>query len=74
MRELKFRSYLRDPRQEVELPWKGTYAVEVAVVDNTPGTHGTAPYDGMRLVTILTFKIPDGLAGPARPPVVTPKR
>jgi len=59
---------------EVELPWKGTYAVEVAVVDNTPGTHGTAPYDGMRLVTILTFKVPVGLAGPARPPVVTPTR
>lgn len=59
---------------DVELPWKGAYAVEVSLVDNTPGTHGTAPYEGMRLVTTLTFKVPEGLAGPARPPVVTPKR
>lgn len=58
----------------VELPWKGTYAVEVSLADNTPGTHGTAPYDGMRFVTTLTFRVPDGLAAPARPPVVTPKR
>ena len=58
----------------VELPWKGTYAVEVSLADNTPGTHGTAPYDGMRFVTTLTFRVPEGLAGPARPPVVTPKR
>ncbi len=59
---------------EVALPWKGTYAIEVSLVDNTPGTHGAAPYDGMRFVTTLTFKIPDGIAAPARPPVVTPKR
>ena len=59
---------------EVALPWKGTYAVEVSLVDNTPGTHGAAPYDGMRFVTTLTFKVSDGLAAPARPPVVTPKR
>lgn len=59
---------------EVELPWKGTYAIEVSLADNTPGAHGDAPYDGMRLVTTLTFKVPEGLAAPARPPVVTPKR
>jgi len=59
---------------EVALPWKGTYAIEVSLADNTPGMHGTAPYDGMRFVTTLTFKVPDGLAAPARPPVVTPKR
>ena len=59
---------------EVELPWKATYAIEVSLADNTPGTHGTAPYDGMRFVTTLTFKVPEGLAGPTRPPVVTPKR
>jgi hypothetical protein len=59
---------------EVELPWKGTYAIEVSLVDATPGTHGTEPYDTMRMVTTLTFKVPDGLAAPARPPVVTPKR
>ena len=58
----------------VALPWKGTYAIEVSLADNTPGTHGTAPYDGMRFVTTLTFKVPDGLAAPARPPVVTPQR
>jgi len=59
---------------EVALPWKGIYAIEVSLADNTPGTHGTLPYDGMRFVTTLTFKVPDGLAAPARPPVVTPKR
>lgn len=59
---------------DVELPWKGTYAIEVSLVDATPGVHGTEPYDTMRFVTTLTFKVPDGLAAPARPPVVTPKR
>ncbi len=59
---------------EVALPWKGTYAIEVSLADNTPGMHGAVPYDGMRFVTTLTFKVPDGLVAPARPPAVTPKR
>jgi uncharacterized GH25 family protein len=59
---------------EVGLPWKGTYAIEVAVADGTPGTHGSQPYDGMRFVTMLTFKVAEGLVAPPRPPVVTPKR
>lgn len=59
---------------EVETPWKGTYASEVSLADNTPGTLGIALHDGMRFVTTLTFKVSDRLAAPARPPVVTPKR
>jgi len=59
---------------EVDLPWKGTYMVEVSLVDNTPGTHGAEAYDGMRFVTTLTFRIPSGLEAPPRPPVTTPKR
>jgi len=59
---------------EVALPWKGTYVIEVSLADNTPGMHGTVPYDGMRFVTTLSFKVPDGLAAPPRPPAVTPKR
>lgn len=59
---------------EVELPWKGTYMVEVSLADNTPGTHGTEAYDGMRFVTTLTFKLPTGLEAPPRLPVTTPKR
>lgn len=59
---------------EVETPWKGTYAIEVSLADDTPVTLGTAAYDGVRFVTTLTFKVPDRLAAPARPPVVTPKR
>jgi len=59
---------------EVELPWKGTYMVEVALLDGTPGVHGTETYDTMRFVTTLTFKVPAGLEAPPRPPVTTPKR
>lgn len=59
---------------DVDLPWKGTYMVEVTAIDSTPGTYGTQTYDTMRFVTTLTFKVPAGLEGPPRPPVVTPKR
>ncbi len=59
---------------DVDLPWKGTYMIEVTAMDSTPGTHGTQPYDSMRFVTTLTFKVPAGLDGPPRPPIVTPKR
>lgn len=45
--------------------------VEVAVVDNT---QGTLPHDAMYFIKILTFRGADGLAGPARLPVVMPKR
>jgi hypothetical protein len=46
----------------------------VSLADDTPVTLGTAAYDGVRFVTTLTVKVPDRLAAPARPPVVTPKR
>lgn len=59
---------------EVELPWKGTYLVEAALVDGTPGVHGSEPYDTMRFVTTLSFRVPTGLDAPPRPPVTTPKR
>ena len=59
---------------EVELPWKGTYMVEVALLDATPGVHGKEGYDTMRFVTTLTFKVPAGLEAPPRPSVTTPKR
>ena len=59
---------------EVELPWKGTYVIEVTVMDATPGVHGSEPYDTMRFVTTLAFRVPAGLEAPPRPPVTTPKR
>ena len=59
---------------EVELPWKGTYVIEVTVMDATPGVHGSEPYDTMRFVTTLAFRAPAGLEAPPRPPVTTPKR
>ncbi len=59
---------------ELELPWKGTYMIEVALLDGTPGVHGKEAYDTMRFVTTLTFKVPAGLEAPPRPPVTTPKR
>ena len=59
---------------EVELPWKGTYQVEVTLMDGTPGVHGKEAYDGMRFVTTLTFKVATGLEAPPRPTVTTPKR
>ena len=59
---------------EVELPWKGTYMVEVALLDGTPGVHGKEAYDTMRFVTTLTFKVAAGLDAPPRPPVMMSKR
>jgi len=59
---------------DAELPWKGTYQVEVIHTDATPGTLGTEAYDGMRSVTTLVFRIPTGLEAPPRMPVTTPKR
>lgn len=59
---------------DVDLPWKGTYMVEVTAMDSTPGTHGNEAYDSMRFVTTLTFKVPKGLEAPPRPAIVTPKR
>ena len=56
------------------LLWKGTYQVEVSVMDATPGVHGTEAYDGMRFVTTLVFKVTTGLEAPPRPPVTLPKR
>lgn len=55
-------------------PQHCSLTVEVAAVDNTQGTHGTSPHDAMCFVETLTFRVPDGLAGPARLPVVMPKR
>lgn len=41
--------------------------VEVAAVDDMPGTHGTLPHDAMCFAKTLTFRVSDGLAGPERP-------
>ena len=59
---------------QAEMPWKGTYQVEVIHTEATPGTFGTEAYDGMRSVTTLTFKVATGLEAPPRMPVTTPKR
>ena len=59
---------------EVALPWKGTYMIEVMLLDPTPGVLGTEPYDSMRFVTTLAFRVPTGLEAPSRLPVTTPKR
>lgn len=59
---------------EVALPWKGTYMIEVMLLDPTPGVLGTEPYDSMRFVTTLAFRVPAGLEAPPRLPVTTPKR
>lgn len=59
---------------ELALPWKGTYMIEVALLDGTPGVHGNEAYDTMRFVTTLTFKVAAGLDAPPRPAVTTPKR
>lgn len=58
-----------DPAGEVEiaLPWKGLYLIEVAVADNSPGVMGPEPYDGMRLVTTLAFRVGTGIDAPPRP-------
>lgn len=47
-------------------PQHCSLTVEVAVVDDMPGTHETSPHDAMCFVKTLTLRVPDGLAGPAR--------
>ncbi len=59
---------------DVELPWKGAYAVPRLAGRQHAGHARTAPYDGMRFVATLTFKVAEGLVAPPRPPVVTPQR
>jgi Domain of unknown function (DUF4198) len=56
------------------LPWKGNYVIEVEHLDPTSGTQGTEAYDGMRLVSTLSFRLPDGGQAPPTPAVYTPKR
>ena len=58
----------------VALPWKGNYVISVEHLDPTPGTQGTEAYDGMRLVSTLSFSIADGGQAPPTPAVYTPKR
>ena len=58
----------------VGLPWRGNYVIEVEHLDATPGTLGADAYDGMRLVSTLSFKVADGGDAPPTPALYTPKR
>jgi len=56
-----------------DMPWKGTYVVEVSFNDRTPGERagatGTEKYDGVSYATTVTFVHAKGLAPiPAGPP------
>ncbi|CAN5909285.1 hypothetical protein BH11PSE3_BH11PSE3_07140 [soil metagenome] len=59
---------------EAPLPWKGGYVIEVQHSDATPGKLGDESYDSVRCASTLSFRLTDGLQGPAQPPMVTPKR
>jgi hypothetical protein len=59
---------------DLALPWKGTYVIEVTLMDATPGVLGAEPYDTMRFATTLAFHVPGGLEAPPRLPAATPGR
>ncbi len=61
-----------------EMPWKGTYVVEVSFNDRSPGeragTNGAEKYDGVSYTTTVTFVHAKGLAPiPAGPPAAPGK-
>jgi hypothetical protein len=58
----------------VELPWRGTYVIEIEHADSKAGGEGEGAYDRKRFVTSLSFKVAQGLEGPPAPPLVVPKR
>ena len=59
-----------------DMPWKGTYVVEVSFNDRTPGeragTSGTEKYDGVSYATTVTFVHAKGLAPILAGPPATP--
>lgn len=59
---------------EAALPWRGAYVIEVQHNDATPGKLGAEAYDTMRFASTLSFRVADGMQGPAVPPAATPKR
>jgi uncharacterized GH25 family protein len=59
---------------EAALPWRGAYVIEVQHTDATPGKLGAEAYDSMRFASTLSFRVADGMQGPAAPPAATPKR
>jgi uncharacterized GH25 family protein len=58
----------------VSMPWRGAYVIEIEHVDGKSGGEGGGAYDRKRLVTALSFRVADGLAGPPPPPITVPKR
>jgi uncharacterized GH25 family protein len=59
---------------EAPLPWRGAYVIEVQHNDATPGKLGAEAYDTMRFASTLSFRLADGMQGPAAPSAATPKR
>ena len=59
---------------EAPLPWRGSYVIEVAHTDATPGKLGEEAYDSARSASTLFVRVADGMQGPPQPPVTTPKR
>ncbi len=59
---------------EATLPWRGSYVIEVAHTDATPGKLGEEAYDSSRSASTLFVRAADGMQGPPQPPVTTPKR
>ena len=57
---------------QIETPWRGAYVIEVEHLDATAGTQGSEAYDSKRLVTTLSFRVAEGMQGPAAPPPAKP--
>ncbi|HTG24798.1 MAG TPA: cobalt ABC transporter substrate-binding protein, partial [Reyranella sp.] len=52
---------------EAQLPWRGTYVIEVQHTDATPGKRGEEAYDSVRCASTLFVRVADGQQGPPQP-------
>lgn len=58
----------------VNLPWQGTYVLELSHADASAGERGTDKYDRANYVTSLTLEHTDGLAAMPAPAAAAPNK
>ncbi len=58
----------------MNLPWQGTYVLELSHADATGGERGAEKYDRANYVTSLTLEQASGLAALPAPALATPNK
>ena len=61
-------------RLKLNLPWKGSYVLEVKHADTSAGERGSEKYDRASYVTSLTITQPEGLAALPAAPAAAPNK